>query len=223
MSIQLPRTAFLVIILALASSPARADDPDKRFPLFAYLTGKTTPALITYTPSQLDPRQEINQPPSRHQFDPASRPRCAAEAAFDGLILYGYNEAATPCILAVAKELKYRAVILALWDPKSAAEADGVAELVRQFGDDFVLGVLVGNEGITFKPLRGGRRKFVAAAAALEVAEDGSPGDERAVGGLRVGLRARVRRLPGAEHSSGVRPSQPRRRGSCRLGQRRGR
>ncbi len=161
MSIQLPRTAFLVIILALASTPARADEPDKRFPLFAYLTGKTSPALITYTPSQLDPRQEINQ--RRLATSSIRADLDALRPAFDGLILYGYNEAATPRILAVAKELKYRAVILALWDPKSGAEADGVAELVRQFGDDFALGVLVGNEGITFKRYEADDVKFAAA------------------------------------------------------------
>jgi exo-beta-1,3-glucanase (GH17 family) len=104
---------------------------------------------MLYTPSQLDPRQEVNQ-----RKLATSSIRADLEAlrpAFDGLILYGYNESCTPRILAVAKELKYHAVILAVYDPKSAAEIDGVAELTRLFKDDFVFGVLIGNEGLTFK------------------------------------------------------------------------
>ena len=105
--------------------------------------------MMTYTPSELDPRQEANQ---RKLATSSIRADLAVlRPAFDGLVLYGYHEACTPRILAVAKDLKFRAVILAIWDPKSAAEVDGVAELVRQHEKDFALGVLVGNEGITFK------------------------------------------------------------------------
>jgi exo-beta-1,3-glucanase (GH17 family) len=130
------------------SSTADAQEPDTRFPLFAYLTGKPTPLMMTYTPSQLDPRQEANQ---RKLATSSIRADLAVlRPTFDGLILYGYNESCTPRILAVAKDLKFRAVVLAIWDPKSAAEVDGVAELVRQHEKDFALGVLVGNEGITF-------------------------------------------------------------------------
>jgi exo-beta-1,3-glucanase (GH17 family) len=140
----------LCLLAALAAgAPARADDADTRNPLFAYLTGKPTPTLIAYTPAQLDPRNEANQ-----RRLPTSSLRADLEAlrpAFDGLVLYGYHEACTPRIVALAKELKFRAVLLAVWDPKSAAEADGVAELARLHKDDFALGVLVGNEGLTFK------------------------------------------------------------------------
>jgi exo-beta-1,3-glucanase (GH17 family) len=157
----LRRAALLVTLLALAAAPARADEPDKRFPLFDYLTGKPTPALVTYTPSQLDPRQEANQ--RRLATSSIRADLEALRPAFDGLVLYGYHEAVTPRVVAVARELKFRAVLLALWDPKSAAEADGVVELVRQFGDDFALGVLVGNEGITFKRYEPDDVKFAAA------------------------------------------------------------
>jgi exo-beta-1,3-glucanase (GH17 family) len=122
---------------------------DDRFPLFAYLTSQPAPTLMLYTPSQLDPRQEVNQ-----RKLATSSIRADLEAlrpAFDGLILYGYNEACTPRILAVAKDLKFHAIILAVYDPKSAAEVDGVAELTRLFKDDFVFGVIIGNEGLTFK------------------------------------------------------------------------
>ncbi|HEX5270845.1 MAG TPA: exo-beta-1,3-glucanase, partial [Gemmataceae bacterium] len=132
----------LFTALALLSVPARAAEPDKRFPLYAYLTGRPTPALVAYTPSQLDPRQEANQ--RRLATSSIRADLEALRPAFDGLVLYGYSESSTPRIVAVARELKFRAILLAVWDPKSAAEADGVADLVRQFGDDFALGVLVG-------------------------------------------------------------------------------
>ncbi len=157
------RTSGLVlgVLLLVGSAPAtRAAEPDKRFPLFAYLTGKSA-ALVTYTPSQLDPRQEANQ---RRLATSSMRADLEAlRPAFDGLVLYGYHEACTPRILAVARELKFRAILLAIWDPKSAVEADGVAALVRQFGDDFALGVLVGNEGITFKRYEADDVRFAAA------------------------------------------------------------
>jgi len=139
--------AFLLLSLLLSADAG--PEPDKPPALFAYLTGSPTPVLVTYTPSQLDPRQEANQ-----RKLATSSIRADLEAlrpGFDGLVLYGYHEACTPRILAVAKELKFRAVLLAIWDPKSAVEVDGVAALVRQHDKDFTLGVLVGNEGITFK------------------------------------------------------------------------
>jgi exo-beta-1,3-glucanase (GH17 family) len=160
MTIRPQSAALFAVLLAFPAAAARADEPDKRFPLFAYLTAKPTPALITYTPSQLDPRQEANQ--RRLSTSSVRADLEALRPAFDGLILYGYHEATTPRIVAVARELKFRAILLAVWDPKSAAEADGVADLVRQFGDDFALGVLVGNEGITFKRYEPDDVKFAA-------------------------------------------------------------
>jgi exo-beta-1,3-glucanase (GH17 family) len=138
----------LVLLLSFAGS-GRGREEDKRFPLFAYLTGIPVPSLVAYTPSQLDPRQEANQ-----RKLATSSIRADLEALrphFDGLVLYGYHEACTPRVLAVARELQYRAVLLAVWDPRSAAELDGVVELARLHQGDFALGVLVGNEGLTFK------------------------------------------------------------------------
>jgi exo-beta-1,3-glucanase (GH17 family) len=139
--------AFALAFLACLRPFAAEHDP--RNPLFAALTAVDTPALITYTPSQLDPRQEINQ---RRLTTSSIRADLAAlRPAFDGLVLYGYHEACTPRILAVARHLKFRVVLLAIWDPKSSAEIDGVAELARQYEKDLSCGVLVGNEGLTFK------------------------------------------------------------------------
>ena len=146
------RTAapFLLFAVGLLATVARAaEGPDKRFPLFARLTGTPAPRLVTYTPSQLDPRQDVNQ--RRLASSSIRADLKALRPAFDGLVLYGYHEACTPRIVAVAKDLEFRVVLLGVWDPKSAAELDGVADLARQYENDFDLGVLVGNEGITFK------------------------------------------------------------------------
>jgi exo-beta-1,3-glucanase (GH17 family) len=138
--------ALAVAILIFAPRPARCQ-PHTRFAFFEYLTG--TPALITYTPSQLDPRQEVNQ--RRLATSSIRADLEALRPVFDGLVLYGYHEACTPRILAVARSLRFRAVLLGIWDIKSTAEIDGVAEMARQYENDFALAVLVGNEGITFK------------------------------------------------------------------------
>lgn len=142
---------FLTVVLALVMSVGNVmgDEPDRRFPLFQYLTGSPAATMVTYTPSQLDPRQEVNQ--RRLATSSIRADLEALRPAFDGLVLYGYHEACTPRIVALAKELKYRAILLAIWDTKSAAEVDGVAELARLYETDFAIGVLVGNEGITFK------------------------------------------------------------------------
>ena len=138
------------MVLGAGAGSAWADDPpESRFPLFGALTARPEPSLVGYTPSQLDPRQEINQ----KQLATSSI-RADLEAlrpAFDGLVLYAYHEACTPRIVAVARDLKFRLVMLAVWDPRSAAELDGVAELARLHEKELALGVLVGNEGLTFK------------------------------------------------------------------------
>jgi exo-beta-1,3-glucanase (GH17 family) len=143
---------IVLVLLGVGAAPllgrALAGE-DSRFPLFADLTGPSPPLLVAYTPSQLDPRQEINQ--KRLATSSIRADLEALRPAFGGLVLYGYHEACTPRIVAVARDLKFKAVLLAIWDPRSAAEQDGVAEIARLFEQDLSLGVLVGNEGITFK------------------------------------------------------------------------
>src|SRR5262245_1927728 len=114
------RVLGIVLILVAFTLTARGEDADRRFPLFQYLTGQSAATMVTYTPSQLDPRQEVNQ--RRLATSSIRADLEALRPAFDGLILYGYHEACTPRIVALAKELKYRAVLLAIWDTKSAAE-----------------------------------------------------------------------------------------------------
>ena len=142
------RLLAVLMWFGLAARLPAAEKADDRYPLFSALTGEAPPKLIAYTPSRLDPRNPANQGALK-----ASSIRADLEAlrpVFDGLVLYGYHEACTPRILAAAKALKFKAVILAVYDVKSAAEIDGVAALARLFADDFVLGVCCGNEGVTF-------------------------------------------------------------------------
>jgi exo-beta-1,3-glucanase (GH17 family) len=159
----MPMHRVLVVVLFLMPTALRAATPDDRFPLFGYLTGPMPGRMITYTPSQLDPRYEANQ----HKLATSSI-RADLEALrpiFDGLVLYSYHEACTPRILAVARDLKFRAVLLGVWSPKSAAELDGVAECIRLHEKDFAIGVLIGNEGVTFN--RYETEDLVIAAARL--------------------------------------------------------
>lgn len=137
----------VILFLRVNSVATAAETPDVRFPLFAYLTGPSA-KMVTYTPSELDPRQEANQ--TRLLTSSIRADLEALRPAFDGLILYGYHEGCTPRIVALAAELKYRSVILGIWDPKSTKEIDGVAELARQFEKQMAIGVLLGNEGLTF-------------------------------------------------------------------------
>lgn len=142
---------LLAIPLALTpppSAPAQQKG-DERTPFFDYVTATPTPRMITYSPSQLDPRQEANQRKLTTSSIRADLEKL--RPTFDGLILYGYHESCTPRVVAVAKDLKFKAILLAIWDPKSTAEVDGVAALAQLHHRDFALGVLVGNEGITFK------------------------------------------------------------------------
>ncbi len=145
------RCFFLALLLLLdGPSVGRGDELILRScKFFDYLGGKgTVPRMVTYAPSQLDPRSDASQKALK-----TSSIRADLEAirpAFDGLVLYGYHEASTPRILAVAADLKFRAVVLAVWDPKSLAEIDGVAEMGNTHADDFALAVLIGNEGLTF-------------------------------------------------------------------------
>src|SRR5436190_14137244 len=120
----------LTVSLLISCTPAIAQNASSsKFPFLAALTSEKPPKFITYTPSKLDPRN-----PANNQSLLTSEIRKDLEAlrpTFDGLVLYGYHEACTPRIMAIAKSLGYRSIMLAIWDPKSAAELDGVATLAK--------------------------------------------------------------------------------------------
>ena len=140
----------LLVVGTVFTSPLRAQEKsDDRNPLFRWLTSPRSPTLVTYTPSQLDPRQEVNQ--RRLATSSIRADLEALHPAFDGLVLYGYHESCTPRIVSVARSVGYQCVVLGIWDPKSTAELDGVADLARQYDGKLAMGILVGNEGLTFK------------------------------------------------------------------------
>src|SRR4051812_48110250 len=115
-------TLAAVLLLSALSNDGLADEKVPRrggFPLFRFLTSTPTPALVTYTPSQLDPRQEANQ--GRLKSSSIRADLVALRPHFDGLILYGYHEACTPRVAAIASELKFQAIILGVWNPKSTS------------------------------------------------------------------------------------------------------
>ncbi len=123
------------------------------FDLLNLVASDNPPLFVGDTPSELDPRVPANQTAL-----PTASLRADLEAlrpAFDGLILYGYPEGNTPRTLELAKRLGYRAVLLGVWEMKSAAELDGVATLCDLYKEDLhkeelALGVIVGNEGLPF-------------------------------------------------------------------------
>src|SRR6187399_2731010 len=87
----------LIVSLSLLCAPAFAQTRQPRdFPFLAALASEKPPKFITYTPSKLDPRN-----PANNQSLLTSEIRKDLEAlrpTFDGLVLYGYQEACTPRI-----------------------------------------------------------------------------------------------------------------------------
>ncbi len=161
----MPVRTIILILFILAGSTAQpgifAGEPEKQdSPLFRYLSHEAGALMVAYTPSGLDPRYEPNYP--AHPTSSIRADLMALKPYFNGLVLYGYHPAATPRILSIARELGFRAVLFGIWEPKSAMEIDGVAELIRQFKSDFAMGVIIGNEGILFKRYESDDLKFAA-------------------------------------------------------------
>ena len=103
---------------------------------------------VAYTPSQLDPRAEINH--ERLSTASLDADLKSLRGAFDGLILYAYHPMVTPRILWLAEQHDFRAVMLGIWQPRSAAELDGVIALTQRYRETLQLAIVVGNEGINF-------------------------------------------------------------------------
>jgi exo-beta-1,3-glucanase (GH17 family) len=124
----------------LSAFSARAD-----LPAFIGYLQNDRPALVAFNPSRYDPRTPLAgaYPAGELRADLA-----ALRPVFDGLVLYGFDEALTPGIVEQASALGYRAVLLGIWNPKSDAEVAGIADLIRRYCDRLALAVCIGNEGI---------------------------------------------------------------------------
>jgi exo-beta-1,3-glucanase (GH17 family) len=134
------------VFLAMMPVAASAAEPT---PLFLQKLAQTNgPQFVAYTPSELDPRDPANQ--SRLKTSSIQADLEALRPVFSGLVLYGYHEACTPRIMAIAEQLQFEAILLAVWDVKSAAELDGVAALAQQAPGSMAVAICVGNEGLTF-------------------------------------------------------------------------
>jgi exo-beta-1,3-glucanase (GH17 family) len=152
-----PRSSWGACVLGVAAlflwgrggEAGREAPSPPTFAFFSYLqSGKPTPALVAYSPTNYDPRpgkqRKVPTAASLQEDLKALRP------AFDGLILYGYDRQVTPIILAEAERQEYRAVLLGIWNPKSKRELEDTAELVKRYHKKLALAVSLGNEGLAF-------------------------------------------------------------------------
>lgn len=138
---------MLAVLLACSLLIAPAAPAGDVPPFLTYLASTAAPAtLIAYNPSGYDPRRPL--PADGYPAEEIRADLAALRPGFDGLVLYAYQPGLTPVIVAAAADLGYRAVLLGIWDPKSAVERDGVARLARQYGHRLALAVVIGNEGI---------------------------------------------------------------------------
>ncbi|MDO6461290.1 hypothetical protein Q4485_11325 [Granulosicoccaceae sp. 1_MG-2023] len=122
----------------VAADTARFDD---------YLS-RDDSRMVAYNPSALDPRAELNH--EQLSSTDLQADLNSLRPAFNGLVLYAWHPMVTPRLLWLADQLGYEAVLLGIWQPRSAAELDGVIALVRRYQDRMALGIVVGNEGINF-------------------------------------------------------------------------
>ena len=114
----------------------------------ANLLQSTEVRWVAYSPSRLDPRQDIHHEQlSTAQLQADLR---QLSDAFNGLILYAWHPMVTPRLLWLAEQEGFKAVLLGVWQPRSAAELDGVITLSEQYRDKLAVGIVVGNEGINF-------------------------------------------------------------------------
>jgi exo-beta-1,3-glucanase (GH17 family) len=145
------RFAALVLISILPGKcfEGKAASARLEHSFISYLTSKRPEAaLIAFSPTNHDPRAESRKVPSPESLRADLQ---KLHAAFDGLILYGYDRDTTPVILEEAQKQGYRAVLLGIWDPHSEEEITGTVALVKQYQDKLALAVCLGNEGIFFK------------------------------------------------------------------------
>ena len=119
---------------------------NEEFAFFSYLRDEKA-ALVAFSPTNFDPRPGLRRVPSPQSLNEDLQ---AIRPAFDGLVLYSFDQEITPMTLEAARRFKFRAVLLGIWDPKSEAEIAGTASLVKKYAGDLALAVCFGNEGIAF-------------------------------------------------------------------------
>jgi exo-beta-1,3-glucanase (GH17 family) len=121
--------------------------------------------FITYEPTSL---QVVDG--RVHDADPASI-RADLEALrphFDGLITYDAVHGAQ-AIPAIAAALKFRALVIGVWDPSNPAQLDAALTAAREY-PRLVVGLSLGNESIFAR-----RSSFVQMAAAIAAVRERAP------------------------------------------------
>lgn len=105
-----------------------------------------------------------------HEADPASI-RADLEALrpqFDGLITYDAVHGAQ-AIPAIAAALKFRALVIGVWDPSNPAQLDAALTAAREY-PRLVVGLSLGNESIFAR-----RSSFAQMAAAIAAVRERAP------------------------------------------------
>jgi exo-beta-1,3-glucanase (GH17 family) len=117
-------------------------------PFFRYLLGSPAPALVAFNPSTFDPRKKVED---KEAFRASVRADLEAlRPAFDGLVFYAFNKDITPVVMKEAQKLRYRGVLLAVWDVTSEAELKGVIDLAKEYAGELAIAICIGNEGVNF-------------------------------------------------------------------------
>lgn len=109
--------------------------------------------FVAYSPSKFNPLlNELKQ-----VTEPATESTILADLKtlrpyFDGLITYSCNSAqGLDKIIPIAAELRYKAVMLGIWNITSEEEIATAVHLTKEY-PSLVIAIIVGNEGITRGP-----------------------------------------------------------------------
>ncbi len=102
--------------------------------------------FMSYTPRSFTVVNGQTQPAS---LDGITEDLKLLRPDFDSLITYSCNNGLEH-VPAVAEKLKYLAVIIGIWDPKSEIEIRNAIRLARQY-PKLILAISIGNEGIYAK------------------------------------------------------------------------
>jgi exo-beta-1,3-glucanase (GH17 family) len=117
-------------------------------PFLRYLSGSPEPALVAFNPSTFNPRKKVED---KEAFTASVRADLEAlRPAFDGLVFYAFDKDTTSVVMKEARKLRYRGVLLAVWDVTSEAELKGVAELAKEYSGELAIAICIGNEGVNF-------------------------------------------------------------------------
>ena len=139
------RLGLLAMLAALPglvqATPVCAERPSDRPSLERLRSALAVGRFVAYHPTAL----EIHAGKAR-AADPASIRADLAllRARFDGLVTYGALDG-HETIPAIALELKFRALVIGVWDPSNVAELDAALLAARRY-PRLVVGVSLGNE-----------------------------------------------------------------------------